>query len=128
MCIKLLRIGEAAERLGVSAHLLRHWEAIGVITPYRTASGARRYDQGLLDALSIALKCQHAGMPLSAIARLLNGQRRERKHLVAQQRDAINRQRVHLERIVNFLDHVLECSHPVVRECPACQDFVSSVS
>ncbi|MEU8138941.1 MerR family DNA-binding transcriptional regulator, partial [Streptodolium elevatio] len=30
---QLLRIGEAAERLGVSTHLLRHWETAGVITP-----------------------------------------------------------------------------------------------
>jgi len=128
MRIQPLRIGEAAERLGVSTHLLRHWEAAGVITPQRTASGARRYDPELLDALSIAVKCQHAGMSLSVIAQLLNGRRQERRYLVAEQRDAINRQRAQLERTATFLDHVLECSHPVIRECPACQDFVSSTS
>ncbi|MFY1690169.1 MerR family transcriptional regulator [Plantactinospora sp. WMMB782] len=126
MRMQLLRIGEAAERLGVSAHLLRHWEVEGVITPHRTASGARRYDPELLDALSIAIKCQQAGMSLSVIAQLLNGRRHERRRLVAKQRDVINRQRAQLERVAAFLDHVLECSHPVLRECPACQDFVSS--
>ncbi|MER5500986.1 MULTISPECIES: MerR family transcriptional regulator [unclassified Streptomyces] len=128
MSTLLLRIGEAAERLGVSTHLLRHWEATGVITPLRTASGARRYDPELMDALSIAIKCRRAGMSLDAIARLLNGRRQERGHLIAEQRDAINRQRARLARTAAFLDHVLECSHPVVRECPSCRDFASTAS
>ncbi|MER5738794.1 MULTISPECIES: MerR family transcriptional regulator [unclassified Streptomyces] len=123
-----LRIGEAAERLGVSTHLLRHWEAEGVVTPPRTASGARRYGPELLDALSIAVKCQRAGMSLGAIARLLNGNPQGRRHLIAEQRDAIDRQRARLERTAAFLDHVLECSHPVVRECPACHDFAAAPS
>ncbi|WP_369209184.1 MerR family DNA-binding transcriptional regulator [Streptomyces sp. PU-14G] len=38
-------MGEAAARLGVSTHLLRHREAEGVITPRRTAGDARRYDR-----------------------------------------------------------------------------------
>ncbi|MGP3989321.1 MerR family DNA-binding transcriptional regulator [Streptomyces sp. 3N207] len=58
MRTQLLRIREAAERLGGSTHLLRHWEAEGVITPHRTASGVRPDDPELLDALSIAVKCQ----------------------------------------------------------------------
>ncbi|MET8968777.1 MerR family transcriptional regulator [Streptomyces hydrogenans] len=123
-----LRIGEAADRLGVSTHLLRHWEAEGVVTPPRTVSGDRRYGPELLDALSIAVKCQRAGMSLGAIARLLNGRPQGRKDLIAEQRDAIDRQRARLERTAAFLDHVLECSHPVVRECPACHDFAISPS
>ncbi|MFF2653708.1 MerR family transcriptional regulator [Streptomyces sp. NPDC058045] len=122
----LMRIGEAAERLGVSTHLLRHWEDEGVITPRRTASGARRYDQELLDALSIAVRCQRAGMSLSVIARLLNGGRQERRDLVAEQRQAIDRQRERLDRAAAYLDHVLECTHPVIQECPACRDFAAS--
>ncbi|MER0247219.1 MerR family transcriptional regulator [Streptomyces sp. HSW2009] len=125
MHTRLLRIGEAAQHLGVSAHLLRHWEVEGVITPPRTATDARRYDAEALDALSIAVKCQQAGMPLRTIAQLLNGRRHDRKHLIAAQRDAINEQRARLERTAAFLDHVLECSHPVIQECPACRDFAA---
>ncbi|RCG16901.1 MerR family transcriptional regulator [Streptomyces diacarni] len=128
MRTQLLRIGEAAARLGVSTHLLRHWEAEGLITPHRTAGDARRYDPELLDALSIAVKCRQAGLPLNVIAQLLNGRREDRRHLIAQQRDVIDRQRARLERTATFLDHVLDCSHPVVRECPECRDFASSTA
>ncbi|GAA3873390.1 MerR family transcriptional regulator [Streptomyces sedi] len=126
MTTQLLRIGETAERLGVSTHLLRHWEAEGVITPERTAGGARRYGPELRDALAIAVKCQHAGMSLSTIAQLLNGPPGERRRLVAEQRDAVDRHRARLERTAAFLDHVLRCTHPVVRECPECRAFASS--
>ncbi|MEU8139227.1 MerR family DNA-binding protein, partial [Streptodolium elevatio] len=71
-------------------------------------------------------KCQKAGMPLSVIAQLLNGGRGQRRRLVTEQRDAINSQRARLERTINFLNHVLECSHPVIQECTACQDFAST--
>lgn len=121
-----MRIGEAAQRLGVTTHLLRHWEAEGLIDPPRTVGGARRYDAQLLDALTIAIKCQEAGMPLSKIARLLNGDRHERIELIGEQRAAICRQRDRLTRTLKFLDHVLECSHPMMRECPACRDFMAT--
>ena len=120
-----LSIGETAERLGVSTHLLRHWEAEGVITPDRSPGGARRYDAELLDSLMIAMRCQQAGMSLGVIAQLLNGGRQQRRDLVSEQRDEINRQRARLERTAAFLDHVLECSHPVIRECPDCRDFIA---
>ncbi|KAA8728664.1 MerR family DNA-binding transcriptional regulator, partial [Corynebacterium tuscaniense] len=35
-------IGEAAEALGVSTKALRHWEALGLITPARTWAEHRR--------------------------------------------------------------------------------------
>ncbi|MFG1915225.1 MerR family transcriptional regulator [Micromonospora sp. NPDC048898] len=124
----VLRIGAAAERLGVTTHLLRHWEAEGVIEPPRTAGGARLYDNQLLDALAIAIRCQEAGMRLDKIAQLLNGDRRQRIELISDQRDAINRQRDRLTRTASFLDHVLECSHPVVRDCPACHDFLTTTT
>ncbi|WP_415504468.1 helix-turn-helix domain-containing protein [Actinomyces slackii] len=36
-------IGAAAAELGVSVHVLRHWEDVGVLVPARDALGRRRY-------------------------------------------------------------------------------------
>ncbi len=121
-----MRIGEAAERLGVSTHLLRHWESEGVIRPTRTAGGARLYDSQLLDALVVAIKCQEAGMPLGKIALLLSGDRSKKIELIAEQRDTIRAQTDRLARTAAYLEHLLECAHPVIRDCPACRDFVTS--
>ena len=43
----LLRIGEAAQRAGVSARTLRYYEELGLLTPAaHSAGGARRYSDG----------------------------------------------------------------------------------
>ena len=43
-----VRIGEAAEALGVSLATVRRWETSGKITAERTAGGQRRDDLSLL--------------------------------------------------------------------------------
>ncbi|MGY2062412.1 helix-turn-helix domain-containing protein, partial [Nocardia gipuzkoensis] len=43
------RIGDAAAELGIEAHVLRHWESVGLLTPPRTPSGHRSYDRQTLD-------------------------------------------------------------------------------
>lgn len=48
----MLRINEAAKRLGVTPGTLRRWEEQGLIVPDRTAGGERRYHEGELDQLA----------------------------------------------------------------------------
>jgi excisionase family DNA binding protein len=40
---KLMNIGEAAERLGISPTTLRRWEQSGKLIPERTQGNQRRY-------------------------------------------------------------------------------------
>ena len=40
-----MRISELAQRTGVSAHALRHYERIGLLVPARTAGGYRDYPE-----------------------------------------------------------------------------------
>jgi hypothetical protein len=44
----LLRISEAAIRLGVCVKTLRRWEAAGILQPRRTVGSHRRYDPDAL--------------------------------------------------------------------------------
>jgi excisionase family DNA binding protein len=48
----MLRINEAAKRLGVTPGTLRRWEEEGLIHPDRTAGGERRFHEGELDQLA----------------------------------------------------------------------------
>ena len=48
----MLRINEAARRLGITPATLRRWEEEGLLVPDRTAGGERRYHEGELDQLA----------------------------------------------------------------------------
>ena len=50
-----MRIGELAERAGISAKAIRYYEQIGILAPpARTPSGYRAYDQAALGRLGFA--------------------------------------------------------------------------
>lgn len=48
----MLRINEAARRLGITPATLRRWEDDGLLIPDRTVGGERRYHEGELDQLA----------------------------------------------------------------------------
>ena len=41
----MLSIGELAAEFGLAPHVLRHWEAEGVLEPAARVGGKRRYDE-----------------------------------------------------------------------------------
>ncbi len=60
-------IQEAAERTGVSAHTLRYYERIGLLTPIHreTNSGHRRYSEDNLRLVQFLLRLRTTGMPIA---------------------------------------------------------------
>src|ERR1700724_2309133 len=63
-----MRIGEIAERAGLSTKALRYYERVGLTEePTRTASGYRDYDPSVLDRLRFIRSAQAAGLTLGEI-------------------------------------------------------------
>jgi len=52
------RVGQAAQRLGTSARMLRYAEDLGLAAPPRTAAGYRAYGEQDLLAAALALELQ----------------------------------------------------------------------
>jgi DNA-binding transcriptional MerR regulator len=119
-------VGTAAEAVGVEAHVLRHWEDVGVLVPRRTASGHRRYDDELLTRARLVRLCQHAGLSLSDIRQLGVGDRERRIALIDATLDRIRADVSKLRRAERFLSHVVRCVHPVVSQCPDCAGFAQA--
>jgi DNA-binding transcriptional MerR regulator len=63
---KLLRIAEAARRLGVHQQTLRRWSDLGLVQHSRTPSGERRYDPADLDSVMTEIKADDAPEARSA--------------------------------------------------------------
>jgi DNA-binding transcriptional MerR regulator/quercetin dioxygenase-like cupin family protein len=72
---RLLRISEVACRLGISSSALRAWEALGLVTPQRTASRYRMYTESDVRLLQRALFLRRArGLNPAAIVHVLKKQ------------------------------------------------------
>jgi len=72
---RLLRISVVARRLGISSSALRAWEALGLVTPQRTASRYRMYTEADLRLLQRALFLRRArGLNPAAIVHVLKKQ------------------------------------------------------
>lgn len=120
---RTMKIGDAAAALGVEAHALRHWESVGLLTPKRSPSGHRSYDEHVLDSARLIQILQRAGLSLDAMRRLGHSAHEERLALVAAHRAQVRDRIALLQATDQFLEHLTACSHPVIAECPECSDF-----
>lgn len=64
-------ISVAAELAGVHPQTLRIYERKGLISPYRTPGGTRRYSQADLERLALILELTSQGMTLKGVRRVL---------------------------------------------------------
>jgi len=66
-----MRIGELAERTGVSRRLLRYYEEQGLVIPGRSANGYREYSEPHVLVVEQITGLLDAGLPTRIIAQLL---------------------------------------------------------
>src|ERR1035438_4390184 len=67
-----MRTGELAERAGVSADTLRHYERMGLLpSPQRSASGYRLYPPASLDRVRMIRRALAIGFSLKELGRIL---------------------------------------------------------
>ncbi|MFI7616692.1 MerR family transcriptional regulator [Nonomuraea terrae] len=114
-----LSIGQAADRFGVAAHVLRHWEAMGLLAPARTRTGERRYSADDLYRIALIVKAKAAGFSLDALGEMFTtGDPTDRQAMLRQQRADLKRRIAELESSVHLLDAVLSCKHEDFARCP----------
>lgn len=63
-----MQISELAQRTGVSAHALRHYEKLGLLRPARRASGYREYTEAMRREVVFIAMSRSIGFSLKAIA------------------------------------------------------------
>ena len=67
------RVGDLAERVGLSVRTLHHWDEVGLLRPSgRTSAGHRLYDEGDLSRLQRILSLRQLGLSLAEIGTWLS--------------------------------------------------------
>jgi DNA-binding transcriptional MerR regulator len=116
---ELVRIGEAARRLGLNASALRYYEQRGLIHPAARRDTTRMYDPEQLRRLAFIQAGQRLGMTLDDIAAFLDGSPHQWRGIVRSQIASLEAQIRHAETAHDYLTHALQCpsEHPV-DQCP----------
>ncbi|MFJ4567889.1 MerR family transcriptional regulator [Streptomyces caelestis] len=119
-----MTIGEAAARLGVDTHVLRHWEQVGALTVGRDANGYRIYDDDALEQARTVLKLRRVGLSLPEVTAAMAPKKSEAQRVVRAKIAALENEVISRQQAIVFLQHTVECRHRYLDECPDCAIFV----
>ena len=119
-------IGQAAQRAGVSARMVRHYETLGLLAPVaRTDSGYRQYTEADIHALRFIRRARDLGFSIAEIATLLGlWQDKARasshvKQLAQAHIAALNQRIADMQAMQRSLQTLVQCCHGDDRpDCP----------
>lgn len=104
-----LRIGELAERAGLTDRTLHHYDQIGLMrASERTDAGHRRYSEADVRRLYQVVALRSLGVPLARIAGALEGDGFTLKDAVTAQLEAVDAKLLHARRLRRRLERILK--------------------
>ena len=128
-----MNIGEAAAATGVSAKMIRHYEAIGLIAPpARTLSGYRNYAERDVHTLRFIRHARKLGFSMPQIGELLGlwrNQRRSSSKVKSLAQAHINELEQKIREMTAMqatLAHLVHCCHGDDRpDCPILENLAT---
>ncbi|MGW5160560.1 MerR family transcriptional regulator [Nonomuraea wenchangensis] len=114
-----MQIGELAERFGLAPHVLRHWEAMGLLTPATRVNGRRRYTSDHVVRVLTIVRAKAAGMSLEQIRDVLtvSGQA-ERQALLQRHHAELERRLQEISAPKALIEHLMRCTADDFTRCP----------
>ncbi|MFD5316840.1 MerR family transcriptional regulator [Streptomyces sp. NPDC127098] len=114
-----LSIGDLAARFGLATHVLRHWEAMGLLRPARDTGGRRRYGTDDLTRVATILILKEAGLGLTTIRSLSATTDRATRHEILRPAAEELRSRIAAARAsLELIEGGLNCEYEDVTHCP----------
>lgn len=131
-----MNIGEAAKRSAVSAKMIRHYEALGLLPEVpRTEAGYRQYDEATVHTLHFIRRARDLGFGLPEIETLLGLWRNRRrsskdvKRIALEHAADLQRRIDEMRAMQRTLQHLAHCCHGDERpDCPILDDLAAGRS
>ena len=118
-----LTIGQLCAQTGEAPHVLRHWEEMGLLHPRRTPAGHRRYHPSSVANVRTVRRLQRVGLSLADMAALHRSSKDDRRAQFDEHRTRLTADRAAIDAALGFLEHTMDCVHPVIESCPGCAAF-----
>jgi MerR family transcriptional regulator, copper efflux regulator len=126
-----MNIGSAAERSGVSAKMVRHYESLGLLADVeRTDGGYRQYDVRHVHTLRFIKRARELGFSMEEIGELLGLWQNRRRASASVRRIAkahaqsLARRIEAMQAMQRTLENLIHCCHGDQRpECPILDDL-----
>jgi len=126
-----MNIGQAATASAVSAKMIRHYEALGLMPKVpRTESGYRQYDEASVHTLRFIRRARDLGFAIKEIAALLGLWRNRRrasadvKRIALAHAEDLQRRIDEMQAMQRTLQHLAHCCHGDDRpQCPILDDL-----
>ncbi len=133
MTVGPVSIGEAAQRSGVSARMVRHYESLGLLPAVaRTESGYRQYGETDIHTLRFIKRSRDLGFSMEEIAELVglwNNRRRASasvKRIAEKHLGELEQRIADMQSMRSTLAHLVHCCHGDSRpECPILDDLAN---
>jgi MerR family copper efflux transcriptional regulator len=104
---------------GVAAHVLRHWEAVGVLTSPIRKNGRRLYDEPHVRRVAMIICAQEAGLGLTDLREVLEAPTvSARRTRLEQHQATLARRIVALEESQRIVEQMLDWSRDDFSACP----------
>ena len=123
-----MRIGDVAQRAGVSTRALRYYEEQGLLASERTGSGQRVYSESAVERVQLIQQFFTAGLASRTILQLLpcvdsGSGSPEVFAMLAAERDRITAAMADLAAARDALDRIVDiANHPTPEHCPALRE------
>ena len=105
--VESLDIAEVVRLTGLTSRALRFYEARGLITPLRSASGRRHYGPAELERLHQVMAMKRAGLTLGQIQKVSAGRKIDLSKLIAAQIQSLDERRREVDAARRLLSSVL---------------------
>lgn len=120
-------IGQVAASFDLPAHVLRHWEDVGLLRPDRDAAGRRRYTEGDVARIAVIVRSKAAGLSLEQIGVLLDRGALDRHRVLEAHIAELDARTAAIAASRAMAEHALRCRAHDIAQCPGFQAALQHV-
>lgn len=118
-----MSISQVAQQAGIKPSTIRYYESLSLLPEPPRISGRRRYDDSVLQRLSIIQTARRAGFSLDEVRLLfddilVNAASKQKWHsLIAQKLEQLNKLLLNVQNMKSVLQDISECDDAALEEC-----------